>query len=178
MSILELALFSEDVGAARTSYKEKFKLKLKHANHIDRHPSSCMATEFGQLDLVNNLLQNNTLDVNAATNKTGGTALHYAMKTDYSEVVTFLLERGAHRDSTDSEGRTALGLSVYTTETDFLSILLWEGFDMATEDLQGYSVWHLAAEVNDVQAMQMLGDFSVHDDHSYPSDFQPNDLFT
>ena len=49
---------------------------------------------------------------------------------------------------------------------------------MATEDLQGYSVWHLAAEVNDVEALQMIGGFSVHDDHSYPSDFQPNNFFT
>ena len=124
VSILELALFSEDVGAARASDKEEFKLKLKHASHIDRHSSSRMAAEFGQLDLVDNLLQNNTLDVNAATNKTGDTALHYALKTDCSEVVTFLLERGAHRDSRDSEGRTALGLSFYTTETHCLSILL------------------------------------------------------
>ena len=119
------------------------------------------AAEIGQVEVVTRLLQDQELDVNAADEISGSTALHQAAKTDQLEVTQILMDRGADWGKPDSAGRIGLHSSVQGRGVRCLQYLLHRGADTSYQDVEGMTVWHLAAEEGNVQALKMLLSESV-----------------
>lgn len=114
------------------------------------------AAEFGQVEVVTRLLKDQKIDVDAADEVTGFSALHRAARTDQLEVTQILLDRGADSSRLDSMGRTALHRSVEAREVRCLRFLLHRDADTSFRDLEGMTVWHLAAQRDNIEALSIL----------------------
>ena len=119
------------------------------------------AAEFGQLDIVRGLLEDQRLDVDAVDESTGMTALHHAAGTDQLEIIKILMAHGADSSTSDSQGSTALHHALDGSDVRCLDFLLRQGADTSLQDMEGMSVLHLAAEDGNVQALSILLDGSV-----------------
>ena len=182
LDILESQLESENIckiventadhnlqpGSRSRFLRLALKAKTSNANHLmDNHKDpSCQhtyheqtlrtAAEFGQIEIVTHLLKDQKLDVDAADESTGSTALHRAVRTDQLEVVQILVDHGADLSKTDSQGRTALHHSVQRRENHCLDFLLHRVADAKSRDMQSMTVWHLAAQEGNLQALRIL----------------------
>ncbi len=150
--LLELALRAKTSNATRLMQNKKdLPCRNTHYEQILR-----TAAEFGQMDIVTRLLEDHKLDVDAADESTGFTALHHAVKTDQLEVVQILVDHGANLSRVDRQGRTALHHSVQGKEARCLDFLLHRYADASSRDLENMTVWHLAAQEGNVQALRIL----------------------
>ena len=139
-----------------------------HYEHVLR-----TAAEFGQVEIVTRLLDNQKLDVDAADEGTGFTALHHAARTDQLEVAQILMDRGANSSRPDSLGRTALHHSVQRKEVRCLQFLLQQDADTSLRDLEGMTVGHLAAQGGNAQALSIL--LSMPVDSALTTGLEAND---
>ena len=114
------------------------------------------AAEFGQVEMVIRLLEDQKLDVDAADGITGLTALHHAARTDQLGVAQILVDRGADLTRLDSLGRTALHHSVQGRDARCVQFFLHRDADTSLRDLEGLTVWHLAANEGNIQALGFL----------------------
>lgn len=112
--------------------------------------------EYGQVEMVMNLLEAQKLDVNAADGDTGLTALHHAAKTDQLGVAQVLLDRGADLNGLDNQRRTALHHSTVSGETKCLQFFLQKYPDNSNRDLEGMTVRNLAAPEGNPEALCIL----------------------
>ena len=110
---------------------------------VDYHPSLRTAARFGQLLVLEELVNTYKLDVNSP-GEDGETALHCAAASGHNEVVKFLLAQGA---------------------------------DSASRDDEGLTVWHSAAEANNLQALNILWEFAAREQLSSCSPSKDKDLF-
>ena len=114
------------------------------------------AAAFGQTEVINQILGDQSTDLEAADEETGFTALHCAAMNDHVNVVKLLISHGAKLNKVDCEGRQAAhhaiaGIGVRCLEyfVEKLSI------DTPVDD-QGLSVWHWAAIKPTKQALETL----------------------
>ena len=114
------------------------------------------AAEFGQLEIVRRLIDDHRLDVNAADESTGMTALHHAARTDQLDITQILMDHGADSSSSDSQGRTPIYYTLQGREFRCLELFLNLDADTSVLDMQGMSVWHVAAHNGNVQALRIL----------------------
>ena len=114
------------------------------------------AAKFGQLSVVKNIVQDRLTDINALDTNTGRTSLHYAARAGHVEIVKKLLECGADCNIKGREGITPLHSSVKREGSQCLALLLQQGINVLARDLKGFSVWHTAAERNNVKALILL----------------------
>ncbi|KAF6222560.1 hypothetical protein HO133_000605 [Letharia lupina] len=151
--LLQLALRAKTSSNATRLIHEDDDLPCQntHYEHVLR-----TAAEFGQVEIVTRLLDNQKLDVDAADEGTGFTALHHAARTDQLEVAQVLMDRGANSSRPDSLGRTALHHSVQGKEVRCLQFLLQQDADTSLRDLEGMTVGHLAAQGGNAQALSIL----------------------
>lgn len=116
------------------------------------------AAEFGQVDVVRSLLDTHDLDVNAAEQETGRTALHCAASGDHTEILSILIShKGDHR-LTDASGRSALHLAVKENAYGCLKRLLEMPFDLNMADSDGMNIWHLAGLYGSARTLDVLKD--------------------
>ena len=104
------------------------------------------AAEFGQTEAVFRILKNHELDINAAQEHTGLTALHLAAMNDHVEVVIVLLDKGADLLASGLSGKTAVHHSASASGAFCLSHLLQ--LDASTDlgdDAEGPHMGHSAA---------------------------------
>lgn len=62
-------------------------------------------------------------DVNESINNYGDTALHYCAYLGYSDMVEWLLQRGANRAAKNQDGFTPLDLAQQAQQTETASLL-------------------------------------------------------
>lgn len=168
--LLQLALRAKTSSNATRLMHEDNDLPCQntHYEHVLR-----TAAEFGQVEIVTRLLNNQKLDVDAAAEVTGFTALHHAARTDQLEVAQVLMDRGANSSRPDSLGRTALHHSVQGKEVRCLHFLLQQDADTSLRDLEGMTVGHLAAQGCNAQALSIL--LSMPVDSALTTGLEAND---
>ena len=150
--LLQLALKAKASNATRLMQKDE------HLPFRDTHYEQILRTaaENGQVEVVTRLLDDHKLDVDAADEDTGSTALHQATWTDQLVVAQTLIDRGADWSRSDHEGRAALHRSLKGRGLRCLQFLLHRDADTGLQDLDGMTVWHLAAQEGNLQALRML----------------------
>lgn len=150
--LLLLALRAKSSNATRLMQKaDDLPRENSHGEQILR-----TAAEYGQMEVVYHLLEDQKLDIDAADESTGFTALHFAARTNQLGVMQTLMDRGADSTKADRMGRTALHHAVQEREICCLEFLLHHSADTSLRDLEGTTVWHLAAQEGDVQALSLL----------------------
>ena len=157
--LLEWALVADTPNATRLMRED---MELPHQiAHYEQMLRA--AAEFGQVEIVTRLLEDHKLDHDAAEEGTGLTALHHAVKNDQLEVAQILIDRGADWRRSDGLGRTTLHHSVQGRGGGerCLQMLLNQNADTTCQDSKGMTIWHLAAEDGNVQALRMLLNGSV-----------------
>ncbi|XP_043596537.1 myotrophin-like [Bombus pyrosoma] len=79
----------------------------------------------GDLEQVRDIVEKKNIDVNEMID--GRTPLHYAADYGQSEVVRYLLEKGANANVTDKHGITALLAAIWEGHTNCVKLLLEKG---------------------------------------------------
>lgn len=150
--LLQLALRAKASNATRLMQIDKdLPGQQTHYEHVLR-----TAAEFGQVEIVIGLLEGQKLDIDAADESTGFSALHHAARNDQLEVAQILVDRGADWSRSDSLGRTALYHSVQGREFRCLQLFLQQDADTSLRDLEGMTVWHRVAQEGNIQALAIL----------------------
>ncbi len=120
-----------------------------------------VAADFGQVGSVKRILHDTSLDIDTIDKRSGRTALHYAAAADHAEIVELLLERNADCSAIDDEGNIALHCSVGSGGWHCVSMLLKQRADITLKNNAGFSVWHLAASEDNIEALEVLGRYMV-----------------
>jgi len=156
-TLLEAALMSEDFKANASLRGPTNKLQ----DHSTATPVYLEAFEtaaaYGQLSVVQQLLHDYKLDINAVSVHDGLPALHKAVSNDHVEIVEFLMKNGAEYSLVDSEGRTPLHHAVQGSSR-CLPLLLERDVDIDLGDLHGLAAWHLAASKHNLHALNSLSE--------------------
>lgn len=113
------------------------------------------AAAYGQFSVVQQLLHDYKLDINAVSVHNTLPALHKAVSNDHVEVVEYLIAHGADYSLTDFEGRTPLHYAVQGGSR-CLPLLLDRKVDLDLGDLLGLTAWHLAASIHNLHAIKKL----------------------
>ena len=122
------------------------------------------AAEYGQLGVVEQIVQDHTFNINVAHSQNQRSALHLAAFNDHVDIVKFLAEHGASCTLIDSLGRAPLHASVEKPgDCHCLEILLGQKVDLSLRDKDGLTVWHVAASNGNLHALRILWDFAAHD---------------
>ena len=167
--LFQLALRAKTPNASRLVPKKKdVSCQNTHCEQSLR-----TAAEYGQMEIMSNLLEDQSLDINAADEKTGMTALHHAAKTDQIEIAQMLINHGADLSRSEKLGRTALHCCVQSGGLHCLRLFLQKNVDIRLRDLEGMTVWHLAAQKGNVQALSIL--LSMNVDSGYVTALKAND---
>lgn len=121
-----------------------------------------VAAYFGQLRMVQDLVQDLTVDINQIDDNSGSTALIESCKMDHVDVLRFLLNQGADPNVMDLEGRFALHYAVEAPGCQCLPVLLKETADIDACERDGNNIWHLAAKRPNIEALQILKDHAQY----------------
>lgn len=119
------------------------------------------AAEFGQMEVINQIIGGQSVDLGAAEEETGLTALHYAAMNDHLNVVKLLLSRGANPYEADCEGRNAIHHAIHSVGVQCLEHFLESISIDILLDVQGLSLWHWAATNQTKQALVILAKYST-----------------
>ncbi|HBF88417.1 MAG TPA: hypothetical protein DDX39_07205 [Bacteroidales bacterium] len=95
------------------------------------------------------------VDVNAKS-KTRWTALAYAAKYNYKDIVEYLLENGADINQKVNTGATALQISVNEENYDIAKLLISKKANIEVKDIIGLTALALAAKSGDLKAVKFL----------------------
>ncbi len=105
-----------------------------------------MATAWGRLDIAE-LSIDMGLDVNEG-NDIGNSPLFAAVSCGYTEIVKFLISKGADIHAKDNYGKTSLHLSTYFVNRDeIVNLLISHGADKNIKDNSGQTAWDYASNV-------------------------------
>ena len=150
--LIKLALRAEASNASRLmQFSNDVSSQSSQYEHYLR-----TAAEYGQVEMVINLLEAQKLDVNASDENTGLAALHHAAKADQIRVAQLLLDRGADLSQVDNQRRTALHHCIVSGEAECLQFFLQTNPDMSARDLEGMTILHLAAQEGNLEALSVL----------------------
>ncbi|KAM5345198.1 hypothetical protein ACJ41O_011060 [Fusarium nematophilum] len=108
--------------------------------------------------LVERLTSDPRFDPNLLYDKrgTGGTILHMATEGSQLEIMDILIRAGADVRARDSRGCTPV---MVVEETEALDkLILQHGASTVDEDNEGHTIWHLAANTNDVKLLKWLAE--------------------
>ncbi|MEH0153509.1 ankyrin repeat domain-containing protein [Limibacter armeniacum] len=136
-------------------------------NKQDKDGNTALINAAGRNNLkVVSFIVEKSKDINAS-NKDGETALTNAVKGNKGEVVSYLISKGAEVNHKDKEGNN---VGFYLIQSyrpnnkgafnEKLELLQKNGFDPKAKQAKGNTLFHLAAEINDLnllKAVQALG---------------------
>ncbi|KAL8943110.1 MAG: hypothetical protein Q9211_001098 [Gyalolechia sp. 1 TL-2023] len=123
--------------------------------NTDYEPALRTAARFGQVQVVRQLLRVPKIDLQAAEEETGFTALHYAAMNDNPEIVKLLWTHGAQHSNTDSRGKTAVHYAALESPS-CLEYFLEQGVDDVPPDNEGFTLWHAAACFDNAKSLDVL----------------------
>ncbi|KAL8852066.1 MAG: hypothetical protein Q9221_002996 [Calogaya cf. arnoldii] len=119
------------------------------------------AAEFGQIDVIDQMLGKQPTTIEAAEERTGLAALHYAAMNDHLDVVKLLFKKGADPFKADFHGKTAVHYATSSNGILCLEYFLGKGFADVVADDQGLVLWHLAALAQTKQKLESLTKYST-----------------
>jgi ankyrin repeat protein len=116
------------------------------------------AAKKGDLAEVRSLLDNNPeLDLaQAMTSIFGNTALHLAAENRHTQLVEFLIDKGAEVNATTKEGSTPLHLTALKGQGELAEVLLARGADVQAEDNNGNTPLHGTAFKGHTDVAELL----------------------
>ena len=121
------------------------------------------AAKYGQLGVVEQILQDHAFNINVVDGAQNS-ALHLAAFNDHVDIVKILLEHGANCTLIDHLGRTPLHASVEKPGgCRCLKMLLGYKVDLSLRNKDGLTVWHVATERGNLDALRIFWDFTEHD---------------
>ena len=133
----------------------------KHPTKQECESALRTAAAFGQTEVINQILGDQSTDLEAADEETGFTALHCAAMNDHVNVVKLLISHGAKLNKVDFEGRQATHHAIAGVGVRCLEYLIPTiSIDTLHHD-KGLSVWHWAAIKPTKQALETLARYST-----------------
>lgn len=133
----------------------------KHPTNQECESALRTAAAFGQTEVINQILGDQSTDLQAADEETGFTALHCAAMNDHVNVVKLLISHGAKLNKVDCEGRQATHHAIAGIGVRCLEYLVPKISIDTLHDDQGLSVWHWAAINPRKQALETLARHST-----------------
>jgi Ankyrin repeats (3 copies) len=132
-----------DINEARTRLTAKFSAIPICAEQIDGYKAEVLdAIKKGDISKLKELDAAKTLNVDAC-NRWGESLLHMACRRSHTEVVVFLLNKGANVNIRDDYHRTPLHDAAWTTTPNFklVDTLLKHGagFQVLMQDVRGFT---------------------------------------
>jgi ankyrin repeat protein len=113
------------------------------------------ASGVGKFETVKLLVENKSIVDHA--NKKGETALFKASERGHTDIVAFLIDKGANVNvQTNVTKRTPLMYAVLKRRQDTAKLLLEKGADPNISDLQGITAWRIAQVSRQPEMMKML----------------------
>ncbi|CAI9744133.1 serine/threonine-protein phosphatase 6 regulatory ankyrin repeat subunit B-like isoform X15 [Octopus vulgaris] len=150
----------EDVVKVLLNSKENNNLQVNQGNNRGQ-TALYYACRYGQINIVELLLQQNGIDVNAVENK-GFTALHLACQYGSKDVVELLLQQnGSDICAVTKQGHTPLHIASAHGRTEVVELLLQQnGIDANKVNEEGNTPLHLAVrkQQHDVVASMLAQD--------------------
>ena len=108
------------------------------------------------LEKVQILVALSTENIDRRDELTSQTPLHRAAVKGNIDVVEFLLENGADRNSRDKRGETALHKAAFTNRAHVLQALLASGVPVNQQDDEGHTALHVACSYACLDAIKVL----------------------
>ena len=102
----------------------------------------------GDLEVVKYIIEKYRIDPNRPRTENGGTALYQAARNGYSDIVAYLLNKGADPNITNNSNVTPLFIAVSNGHEEVVKLLVEKGADPNIIDSYGDSS-HLAAAQRD-----------------------------
>jgi len=135
------ALFAHKPDVARLLIERGAGVNL---DDLDAFTPLALAAAFGEREIAQRLVASGAR-VDAVNRITGMTALHFAVRAGRTELVRFLLEKGAGLEWRSVEGDTPLALAVTNGHAEIVSALLDAGAPVDARDELGSTPLVLAA---------------------------------
>ncbi|XP_076640389.1 myotrophin homolog isoform X1 [Colletes latitarsis] len=109
----------------------------------------------GDLEQVRDIVENKANDIDVNQMIDGRTPLHYAADYGQSEVIRYLLEKGANVNATDKHGITTLLAAIWEGHTNCVKLLLEKG--AKSDGLTPHGISYLdAAEKEEIKWLLKL----------------------
>lgn len=90
------------------------------------------------------------------TDINGNTALHIAIDNGHSDIIQFLLEKGANVNAKKTTGYAPLHMAVYSGQLDLIKDLIAKNADIQAVTNEGNTALHIAASYDYVEIAQHL----------------------
>ncbi|KAK4067145.1 uncharacterized protein Triagg1_7873 [Trichoderma aggressivum f. europaeum] len=120
------------------------------------------AAEFGELDIVQSLIETNKVDVNEADGETGMTPLHWAVVNGHLSVVELLVSAGAQLEMKEMQYQmTALVLVIHHKQKPIFDLLLQKDANVHVSDVTSETTLYHAARWGELAVIQQLIDRGV-----------------
>ncbi|CAH3039923.1 unnamed protein product [Pocillopora meandrina] len=111
------------------------------------------ACKNGDLDQVKDIMEKPGFDVNAEI-LNGRSGIHFAADYGQSNVIEYLISKGADINRADKYGITPLLASIYESNTDCVKLLLEKGADKTLKAPDGSSYIE-CAEIDEIKSLLM-----------------------
>ena len=136
---------------------ERHKTECRYNGHIRDTSKNPLYLAVMKMDLagVRKLVQEG-IDVNMASNTTGGSALMAAVMVNSLPIMQYLLQHGADKDMADIDGAGPLHVAAQFNHLPMLRFLLEQGADKDKVDNNGYSPLYIAALSGKLAAVKCL----------------------
>ncbi|KAL8654100.1 MAG: hypothetical protein Q9226_003563 [Calogaya cf. arnoldii] len=135
--------------------------RIEDFENADFESALRAAAEFGQIDVIDQMLREQPTAIEAAEGGMGLTALHYAARNDHLDVVKLIVNKGADPFNADSNGRTAVHHATCSNGVLCLDYFLGNRFADILPDKEGLSLWHLAALAQTKQTLETLAKYFI-----------------
>ena len=114
-----------------------------------------LSCALGNSEMVDLLLDQRSVDVNYRI-RGGETAIHFATREGFTDIVSKLLERGADVDNADEFGDTPLLLAVKYGHVDLANTFINQGASVDQRNLEGHDIWQYAIDRDDDELLEAL----------------------
>merc|ERR1719334_1925479 len=114
------------------------------------------AFEARHYEMMEMLLTEKWIDINASMNPDDYTMLNVAVKDNDFDMMQFLLKHNANVHQKDGKGRTPLFVAAQFNRMDFIQFLLKQNAAVAVTDESGSTAFHVAANAGHIGALKMI----------------------
>jgi ankyrin repeat protein len=110
----------------------------------------------GDLDVIKNLVESNTIHVNQRLISFHETILHFAARKRWLDIVEYLVEHGADIDELDNNAHTPLFDAAHHGAVHVVQYLISKGANICAKARNGYTPLHAAVNSNHIETVKCL----------------------